>query len=149
MMHDKMKLDYNRTQEGRCKMEKATIYDYAKMCRKHAILDCIHCPLSHDNNGLGQDCGDFMRAFTDKANEIILKWCKEHPVKTRQDMFLKIFPNAPTLFFVADEALDLCPQKVDKTVACNCQLVPCPDCKRKYWLAEVEEIDLPDVIETF
>lgn len=112
--------------------EKATIYEYARMCSKYAILDCHHCPLSHDNNGLNCDCGDFIRAFSNEANEIILKWCKEHPTKTRQDEFLKMFPNA--------KCTDICPRCIDNIIAkSDCAAVHCLECKKEYWLAEVDE----------
>ena len=117
--------------------EKATIYEYARMCSKYAILDCHHCPLSHDNNGLNCDCGDFIRAFTNKANEIILKWCEEHPIKTRQSKFLKVFPNVP----INDETVGICPLDFDKLFdAETCDsYVDCTACKKEYWLAEVDE----------
>lgn len=114
--------------------EKATIYDYARVCRKYAILDCCHCPLSHSNNGLNCDCGDFIRGFPDKANEIILKWCEEHPIKTRQSEFLKMFPNVPKL---PDGTLMLCPLRIDDTYK-DC-VGTCEDCYKKYWLAEVDK----------
>lgn len=116
-------------------MEKATIYDYARMCSKYAILDCQHCPLSQNNNRLGCSCDDFMRAFTDKANEIILKWCEEHPVKTRQDEFLKMFPNAR----IIDGIIGICPRHFEIAYACKATKGTCHDCRKSYWLAEVEE----------
>lgn len=60
-------------------MEKATIYDYARMCKAN-IHRCENCPM--------WDCKCVVSAMsnedTDKANEIILNWCKEHPAVTRQ-----------------------------------------------------------------
>lgn len=117
-------------------MVKATIYDYARMCREYDTLDCCHCPLYHDNNGLGQDCGDFVRAFTDKANEIILKWCEEHPVETRQEKLLKMFPNARV-----DEngLLSMCPKNVEKNYVCLTMPKTCDECLDNYWSTEVEK----------
>ncbi len=71
-------------------MEKATIYDYARMCKFYG--ECNNCPFNYEKTHCGT-CNIFMGKHPDKANEIILKWCKEHPVETRQDRFLKIFPN--------------------------------------------------------
>lgn len=116
--------------------EKATIYDYARMCRKYAILDCCHCPLSRGNNGLNEACDDFMRAFTDKTNEIILNWVKEHPVKTRQSEFLKIFSNAK---IEADGVSSICPRLVNKDFLCQASKKHCSDCCKNYWLEEVDE----------
>lgn len=117
-------------------MEKVTIYDYARVCKTYDTLDCQCCPLSHRNNGLNQACGNLIREFPDKANEIILRWCKEHPIKTRQSEFLKMFPNAKI-----DNCGTsiLCPQWVDKDFKCNRQRLCCTECRKKYWLAEVDD----------
>ena len=61
------------------------------MCKNHK--ECRDCLLSADVNGMSIACLCLVRNYPDKANEIILKWCKEHPIKTRQDKLLKIFPN--------------------------------------------------------
>ena len=66
------------------------------------------------------------------------KWAKEHPVKTRQSEFLKMFPNVP----FSHNTIDICPSKVDVLQKCP-KVTPgtlnmCVFCKREYWLAEVE-----------
>lgn len=73
--------------------EKATIFDYARLCKTY-VNGCRECPLHQRHNGVGSTCGILLQSCPDKANEIILKWCDEHPVETRQDRFLKMFPNA-------------------------------------------------------
>ncbi len=115
-------------------MKKATLYDYARMCKK--INECEDCPLGTKNNGDGITCSFLMMKAPDKANEIILNWCKEHPVETRQDRFLKIFPNAETL----DGYLKTCPKQLDYTHAKDrCAKWCCDECRKEYWLAEVDE----------
>lgn len=70
-----------------------------------------------------------------KALEIVQKWIDEHPRKTRQSEFLKIFPNAR----LDDKGiLDLCPQLIDDTIFCDSISHNCPKCAEEYWLAEVE-----------
>ncbi len=109
-------------------MEKATIYDYARMCKSYD--DCSICPLRHTT------CHLLISKRPDKANEIILKWCEEHPVETRQDRFLKMFPNAETL----DGYLKTCPKQLDYTHAKDrCAKWCCDECRKEYWLAEVDE----------
>lgn len=112
----------------------ATIKDYARMCNK--IIECRKCPLSGSNNGFGVACTALVRSHPDKANEIILKWYEEHPVKTRQSKFLEMFPNAKI-----DNCGTsiLCPQWVDKDFKCNLKTLCCDECCREYWLAEVDE----------
>lgn len=106
-------------------MKKATIYDYARMCR--AFNDCGMCPLF-------ELCGDKNEySGLDKINEIILKWCKEHPAETRQDRLLKMFPNAR----MDDGILAFNPCAFDDSVDCNGR--NCFNCRKGYWLAEVDE----------
>lgn len=111
-------------------MEKATIYDYARLCA--SFEKCNQCVLL-------KFCADQRNIFSndiDKANEIILKWCKEHPIKTRQSEFLKMFPNAK----VDTNGISiLCSQWVDKDFKCYIENVGCAECRKDYWLAEVEE----------
>ena len=118
--------------------EKATMYDYARMCKesKSICYTCMECPLSMDNTRTGLYCMEYIEKFTDKANEIILNWCKEHPVETRQDRFLKMFPNTEKLSL---GGLDICPKSTDKTYDCETFSHRCGICKRDYWLAEAKE----------
>lgn len=110
-------------------MKKATIYDYARMCK---ACHCDDCPLWVD----AKNCDYLIRTNPDKANKIILNWCKEHPIKTRQDRFLKMFPNAPK-----DEngIIDLCPDCIDTNIKCFHSAKTCAECCKNYWLAEVDE----------
>lgn len=62
------------------------------------------------------------------------KWAKEHPIKTRQSEFLKMFPNA----FVEDGVLSIPPCNVDRTVKGSCAKKTCSDCHREFWLKVVE-----------
>lgn len=117
-------------------MEKATIFDYARMCKK--INECKDCPLGVNNNGDGIACSFLMRKTPDKANEIILNWCKEHPIKTRQSEFLKMFPNAETN---GNGRISICPKNLDKNYGCKLEPNACGECMDNYWLAEVEEND--------
>lgn len=115
-------------------MERATIHDFSRMCKFHN--DCKDCSLGISNNGVGMICGDFIKKYPDKADKIILNWCKEHPVETRQDRFMKMFPNAKI-----DNCgtLILCPRLVDRDFKCNRQLLCCTECCKEYWLAEVDD----------
>ena len=113
--------------------EKATIFDYARMCKNEKT--CDDCPLGLNINGANIACSYLMREIPDKANEIILNWCKEHPVVTRQDRFLKMFPNAALL----NKILKICPEEIDIKSGINCGKQSCDTCRKNYWLAEVKE----------
>ena len=118
-------------------MKKVTIYDYVRMCKSNKS-NCAHCPLSHFNNGTEISCSGLVKAFPDKANEIILNFCKEHPAETRQDRFLKMFPKA----LLYNGVLKICPKCVDENYKDkDCDDIGCIDCQKEYWLAEVDEND--------
>lgn len=87
--------------------EKATIYDYIRMCKSFE-QDCRDCPLFTPNDG--RSCRQVMEDTPNKANEIILNWCEEHPTKTRQSELLKAFPNVPIVI----ETVNICPLDFDK-----------------------------------
>lgn len=117
-------------------MEKATLYDYARICKAFKN-NCGICPMCIGNNGTNELCAKLVMKFPDKANEIILNWCKEHPVKTRQDEFLKMFPNAR----IIDGIVGICPKPFETTYACKAANSNCINCRKSYWLAEVDEHD--------
>lgn len=100
------------------------------------MKNCEDCPLGVNSNGTEISCGYLVREIPDKANKIILNWCKEHPVETRQDRFLKMFPNAK---IDVDGVLSICPQFVNKDFSCQASEKRCSDCCKDYYLAEVEE----------
>lgn len=116
--------------------EKATIYDYVRMCK--TFEDCKDCPL---NRGLCY-VNLLNKEELDEANEIILKWCKKHPVETRQDRFLKMFPNTK---INSDGIIMISPCTLEggETIPKNFPCSPCTDdcveCRKEYWLAEVKE----------
>lgn len=63
------------------------------------------------------------------------QWATEHPVKTRQSEFLKLFPNAQT----DSGCLNACPMDVFGNTGIDCNKRTCFECKKAFWLAEVED----------
>ena len=115
--------------------EKATIFNYARMCKNTET--CNDCPLRINNAGVDMACSYLMREIPDKANEIILNWCKEHPIETRQDRFLKMFPN---VLKDGNGIIAITPCTVEADYAIdNCSKKGCAQCRKEYWLAEVKE----------
>lgn len=69
--------------------------------------------------------------------EEVEKWAKEHPIKTRLSVFLEILPNAP--IHPDTGIVKISPCEVDAVLRGNCPGVGCcPECRKKFWLAEVE-----------
>lgn len=98
-------------------MGKTTIYDYARMCKFYD--DCSICPLGEST------CHMLISENPDKANETILTWCKEHPVETRQDRVLKMFPKAR----MCNEVIDICP--ISFGAECSIENKCCSECKKR------------------
>lgn len=63
------------------------------------------------------------------------QWATEHPTKTRQSEFLKLFPNAQT----DSGFLNACPMDVFGNTGIDCNKRTCFECKKAFWLTEVEE----------
>ena len=102
---------------------------------------CEDCPLGHDSNGTELNCYLFQEPRPEEAVAIVEKWASEHPARTRQSEFLKIFPNAP---FDNHGVTTVHVCRVDERYGdgdeyeYNCHGVSCNDCRRKYWSEEIE-----------
>lgn len=112
------------------------IKDYARMCESKVGIDCDGCELN--KNKKYSSCKLFMMKEPEKAVEIIEEWSAEHPAKTRQSEFLKMFPNAK----MRDGAIIIDPCEINITNAeskmCE-KYSDCNECRLNYWLSEVEE----------
>lgn len=62
-------------------------------------------------------------------------WSKEHPRKTLQSVFLEQWPNAAVL---EDGVINISPCNLDVNVKKGCLGVTCLDCRREFWMQEVE-----------
>lgn len=71
------------------------------------------------------------------AVKFVEQWATAHPIKTRQSEFLKHYPGAR---ITIRGCLNVCPIDVfsDADINC-CNAQPCFECKKAFWLAEVEE----------
>nr|DAF15435.1 MAG TPA: zinc-ribbon containing domain protein [Caudoviricetes sp.] len=89
------------------------------LCGRGTAVKSNYCP----NCGAKMDGGD-----------------TEHPAKTRQSVFLELFPEAA---LVKDGVLTICPNTFspvykDERGQCKLPYAECDNCRRKFWLAEVE-----------
>ena len=73
--------------------------------------------------------------------EQVEQWAKEHPVKTRQSEFLKMWPDAK----ISDDGLPaIAPCQLDVRLIHRASKVDCEDrgvcnkCRRDFWLKEIE-----------
>ncbi len=121
-----------------------------RMCKyekEHGISTknepCPCCPIPERLNiRTCPSCADFVWQHPAEAVEIVERWAKEHPRKTRQSEFLKMFPRAEKL---SDGILSFCPENMDAKLECPERVknlrgeCACSECRKKYWLEEVEE----------
>ena len=109
---------------------------YTRMCHYYQLCQCDGCPLDSEGCNIIDYDTDERREY---IIEIIEEWVKEHPVRTRQSEFLKLFPNA-LCGSVNKEYLDICPLPMTgrKPPMCSqdCN-VPCQNCFREFWLEEI------------
>ena len=99
------------------------------------------CPLLVAARKVGKGCYGYTKSHPAEAVEIVERWAKEHPKKTRQSKFLKVFPRVS---MTADGIIAFCPDSMDSEFECprktrnNIDPI-CGECRREYWLEEVEE----------
>lgn len=101
-----------------------------RMCAKSNT--CDDCPIykaTKRNCGMAYSNAEMLAGHVG----IVEQWAKEHPVRTRQSVFLERYPDANVH---ADGALAMCPQMVIKNYECY---GGCPECRKHYWSQEVPE----------
>ena len=106
-----------------------------RMCNlcKH----CEGCPLKRAGCGLGTSASD---EEYEKIIAAVEQWSKAHPRKTRQSVFLEHFPEAE---LTKDGVISICPVGVsaayrDDHGYCAKPNRRCTDCRKEYWMQEVE-----------
>lgn len=114
--------------------------EFLKTLRRMCNGECHKCEFQKRLNGF-ETCTVWRKTHPEEAVAIIEKWAKEHPVKTRQSVFLEQYPEAE---LAQDGILTICPIAIsaayrEKDGRCDSRSDTCAECRRKFWLAEVEE----------
>lgn len=114
------------------------IKEAKRMCQSYE--DCEACPANADGF---DDCRiDSMHDIdAENAVNIVEKWAKEHPEKTRQDVFLEQYPEAE---LDTTGAVAICPTILSSDYRsankmCKHPGTACSDCRREFWMQEVEK----------
>ena len=99
---------------------------------------CTGCPAS--NACKNELCCAFDQGSTLDATAqiaIVEEWSAAHPRKTRQSVFLEQWPQAD---IDNTGLLILCPKRIsaDIRVTVDCLRKGCSDCRREFWMQEVE-----------
>nr|DAH39668.1 MAG TPA: hypothetical protein [Caudoviricetes sp.] len=108
------------------------IEERKRLCGTHDI--CKDCPANGNTGCMFNLNGG---ADADEQVNFLKEWVAAHPRKTRQSVFLKLFPGADV--GETDGCLTLDPCNVYKKMRKECEGRKCSECRRKFWLAEVEE----------
>lgn len=110
-------------------------------CRIKDHPDCV-CEIRAKTEKTQEACAVYALKHPAEIVAIVEKWAKEHPRKTRQSEFLKLFPNAR---IAVDGCIGgICPSDLDTEFVCPMQkrgsdYACCPECRRVYWHAEVKD----------
>ena len=101
---------------------------------------CRECPVCKEGVCMVMNMVRLDGGLVESIEETVSKveqWAKDHPVKTRQSEFLKMFPNAPK----SGRVLDICPQNlnIEYMPPKRCENISCGACKTDYWNEEVTD----------
>lgn len=107
---------------------------FVKTLGRMCNVECINCEIWKRRSG-GESCAVWQKNHPEEAVAIAEKWAAEHPAKTRQSEFLKHYPDAK----IFSGCLNACPRDVFGDTEANCNHQPCYECKKAFWLAEVED----------
>lgn len=110
------------------------IEERSRMC-KSFDAGCKGCPAFNaceDN----LCCAVGQESTLDATAQIAMveEWSAAHPRKTRQSAFLEQWPNAS----VNEDGMLFCPKTVDTAHFCYCKDKGCGNCRREFWMQEVE-----------
>ena len=108
------------------------IEERKRLCGTHDI--CKDCPANGNPGCMFNLNGG---ADADEQVNFLEEWVAAHPRKTRQSEFLKLFPGADV--GETDGCLTLDPCNVYKKMRKECEGRKCSECRKAFWLAEVEE----------
>ena len=111
------------------------VVEYFKIKKRvcaSAGTGCCECMIANEP----EDCICFELEYPEEAISAMEQWAEEHPQKTRQGEFLKMFPNAP---LDRSSIVELCPKATEGVGYCNRGIsMECVVCRREYWGKEIE-----------
>ena len=98
---------------------------------------CAECPICKNGVSCMVKADDDSIKSIEETVSKVEQWAKEHPINTRQNKFLKMFPNAD----LCKDVIDISPCSIEKEMKKCCGDRNCGECKRTYWLTEVTDND--------
>ena len=112
------------------------ITNMRRMCKSQGDT-CRGCKLSNED----EDPCYLNKTAPEYCVTVVEQWVKEHPVKTRQSEFLKQWPEAllDNNGIINVNPCWLLKHHRDGAGDCTNWEKGCGECRREFWLAEVEE----------
>lgn len=110
-----------------------------RMCNTYKLKRCEGCLANNPNNygGEGVACIMIDNIDAERLVPIVEKWSKEHPRQTRQSLFINQYPKVAIYKGVI--GIKPCQIEEDYTSQyCLCDSSKCVQCRKEYWLQEVE-----------
>lgn len=109
-----------------------------RMCKSTNPSGCRGCPAF-----IGPGCCAVGLGSTVDAKAqitMVEKWSSEHPRKTRQDLFLEMYPTA---LLIEGGILSACPVLFDSEYRdvdgrCTGHYTSCVECRKEFWNQEAE-----------
>lgn len=109
---------------------------FNRMCKAYNDDGCKECPAYRHR------CGEEFDGQEEDGVSIVEQWAKEHPIKTRQSEFLKMWPDAE----IGGDGLpnvapcQLCLGLIHSEFPEDCESRGlCVECRRDFWLAEIKD----------
>ena len=109
--------------------------EFLKTLQRMCNAKCRKCEFGEVYR-VNEGCSTWQKNHPEEAVAIAEKWAAEHPIKTRQSEFLKMFPEANV---DQAECLYINPCHIFGKKVPECAGHTCSECRRAFWLAEVEE----------
>lgn len=115
--------------------------EFLKTLCRMCNCECYNCEFKKRLSGF-ETCTVWIKTHPEEAVAIAEKWEKEHPIKTRQSVFLEQYPETRLM---QDGIIKICPIAVSAAYRGkdgNCAILrsgSCTECRKAFWLAEVED----------
>lgn len=113
-----------------------------RMCREYGGLpeDCFICPIGNGRGECQAGILENQKVTEEILVQIVEKWAKEHPKKTRQSEFLEQYPEA---LVDAQGIININPcmierQRFNQTKDCSNSNISCRECREKFWGEELK-----------
>ena len=113
------------------------VKEYLRMCTK--VDECEDCPVCK-TDFCTVPAKERSQESAEEIVELVEKWSAAHPRKTRQSVFLEQYPET---ILDAWGVVQLCPMFIsathrDSDGECKNPEEQCVDCRREFWMQEVE-----------